>query len=75
MRPASSTTHPDVRHDHSAHPDELTPEWFSHALDTPVRAVEVLDAHSGTAGRHATGGNAVTDRDAVGLLDERTATG
>jgi hypothetical protein len=30
---------------------DLTSEWFSDALDTPVRSVEVVDAHSGTTGR------------------------
>jgi hypothetical protein len=30
---------------------DLTPAWFSEALDQPVSAVEVLDAHSGTTGR------------------------
>src|SRR3954454_19304824 len=30
---------------------ELTPEWFSAVLKTDVRAVEVVDAHSGTTGR------------------------
>ena len=30
---------------------DLTPGWVSAALDAPVRAVEVLDAHSGTTGR------------------------
>jgi len=31
--------------------DELTPTWLAAALDAPVAAVEVLDAHSGTTGR------------------------
>jgi hypothetical protein len=30
---------------------DLTPEWFSEILDTPVEGVEILDAHSGTTGR------------------------
>jgi aminoglycoside phosphotransferase (APT) family kinase protein len=30
---------------------ELTATWFSQALDCPVSAVEVIDAHSGTTGR------------------------
>jgi len=30
---------------------DLTPAWFTRALGEPVRAVEVLDAHSGTTGR------------------------
>jgi len=30
---------------------EATPEWCSEAMDRDVRAVEVLDAHSGTTGR------------------------
>jgi aminoglycoside phosphotransferase (APT) family kinase protein len=38
-----------------ASPDDLTPEWFSHILDTPVRGVELLDAHSGTTGRARVG--------------------
>ena len=32
-------------------PDDLTAAWVGAALDAPVRAVEVLDAHSGTTGR------------------------
>lgn len=31
--------------------DELTPAWFSEVLDADVRAVEPLDAHTGTTGR------------------------
>ena len=31
--------------------DELTPTWFSEALDADVASVEVIDAHSGTTGR------------------------
>ena len=31
--------------------DELTPDWFSEILGTDVRAVDVIDAHSGTTGR------------------------
>ena len=31
--------------------DELTPAWFSEVLDSDVKDVEVLDAHSGTTGR------------------------
>lgn len=30
---------------------ELTPEWFSEALGTDVKSVEIVDAHSGTTGR------------------------
>lgn len=30
---------------------ELTAEWFSQVLRTDVRAVDVVDAHSGTTGR------------------------
>ena len=31
--------------------DDLTPGWFTDILDSPVSAVEILDAHSGTTGR------------------------
>jgi Ecdysteroid kinase-like family len=31
--------------------EELTPGWFSEALDAHVESVDVLDAHSGTTGR------------------------
>jgi len=31
--------------------EDLTPEWFSEILDSPVGGVEILDAHSGTTGR------------------------
>jgi hypothetical protein len=31
--------------------DQLTPAWFTEVLETDVRAVEVVDAHSGTTGR------------------------
>jgi len=31
--------------------DDLTPEWLGHAMGRDVRAVEVLDRHSGTTGR------------------------
>ena len=31
--------------------EELTPDWFSEVLGSPVTGVEVLDAHSGTTGR------------------------
>ena len=31
--------------------DELTPTWFSEALDADVASVKVIDAHSGTTGR------------------------
>jgi hypothetical protein len=31
--------------------EEITPAWLSEVLDTDVRGVEVLDAHSGTTGR------------------------
>ncbi|MGE2718731.1 phosphotransferase family protein [Mycolicibacterium celeriflavum] len=31
--------------------EELTAGWFSAVCDAPIRAVEVLDAHSGTTGR------------------------
>ena len=31
--------------------EDLTPAWFSEALDADVRGVEVVDAHSGTTGR------------------------
>jgi hypothetical protein len=31
--------------------EDLTPRWFSEALDADVESVEVLDAHSGTTGR------------------------
>lgn len=30
---------------------EITGDWLTHVLDTPVTAVQVLDAHSGTTGR------------------------
>ena len=43
--------------------EELTPAWVAAALDAPVRAVEVLDAHSGTTGRVRLG---VTYDDAAG---------
>jgi aminoglycoside/choline kinase family phosphotransferase len=35
--------------------DELTAEWFTDVLNTPVDAVHVLDAHSGTTGRARVG--------------------
>jgi aminoglycoside phosphotransferase (APT) family kinase protein len=35
--------------------DDLTPEWFTEILDTPVDAVHILDAHSGTTGRARVG--------------------
>jgi aminoglycoside/choline kinase family phosphotransferase len=35
--------------------EDLTPEWFSEVLDSPVRGVEILDAHSGTTGRARVG--------------------
>ena len=35
--------------------DALTPDWFTDILDTPVDAVDVLDAHSGTTGRARVG--------------------
>jgi hypothetical protein len=38
-----------------AHVEDLTPEWFSEILDSPVRNVEILDAHSGTTGRARVG--------------------
>lgn len=31
--------------------DEITPEWLGEALEIPISAIEVLDAHSGTTGR------------------------
>jgi hypothetical protein len=31
--------------------DELTPAWFGEVLETDVRSVELVDAHSGTTGR------------------------
>lgn len=31
--------------------DDLTPEWLGHAMGRDVRAVEVLERHSGTTGR------------------------
>jgi aminoglycoside/choline kinase family phosphotransferase len=31
--------------------EDLTPGWFSEILGSPVRSVEILDAHSGTTGR------------------------
>lgn len=41
--------------------DELTPEWFTEVLGTPVSAIEVLDAHSGTTGRARIGLTAAGD--------------
>jgi aminoglycoside phosphotransferase (APT) family kinase protein len=35
--------------------DDLTPKWFSDVLDTSVRSVEILAAHSGTTGRARAG--------------------
>ncbi len=35
--------------------NELTPEWFTDVFTTPVDAVHVLDAHSGTTGRARVG--------------------
>ena len=43
---------------------DLTAGWFSQALDCEVRAVEVIDAHSGTTGRarvRLTAGGAVPE--------------
>jgi aminoglycoside phosphotransferase (APT) family kinase protein len=31
--------------------EDLTPDWFSEALDIQVESVDILDAHSGTTGR------------------------
>jgi aminoglycoside phosphotransferase (APT) family kinase protein len=35
--------------------EDLTPQWFSEILGSPVRGVEILDAHSGTTGRARVG--------------------
>jgi aminoglycoside phosphotransferase (APT) family kinase protein len=35
--------------------EDLTPEWFSEILNSPVRTIDVLDAHSGTTGRARVG--------------------
>ena len=41
--------------------DDLTPEWFSEVLGSPIRDVEILDAHSGTTGRARVGLTATSD--------------
>lgn len=44
--------------------DELTPAWFSTALDAAVTRVDVIDSHSGTTGRakvHLESGGALPD--------------
>jgi len=58
MAPADATRMPAGRR------EELTPAWVGAALDAPVRAVEVLDAHSGTTGRVRLG--VTYDGDAAG---------
>ena len=58
MAPADATRMP------AGSREELTPAWVGAALDAPVRAVEVLDAHSGTTGRVRLG--VTYDGDAAG---------
>jgi len=41
--------------------EELTPDWFSEVLGSPVTGVEVLDAHSGTTGRARVGLTGASD--------------
>jgi aminoglycoside phosphotransferase (APT) family kinase protein len=41
--------------------DDLTPSWFAEILGEPVRAIEILDAHSGTTGRARVGLTTASD--------------